>query len=439
MAIERVLATTEAGTLIGGLQWRPIDGKPSSKALSEARKLSSEATHYTLLVADRRASYGLFHLRPSEESEKLPKVMCSAAAVFASLVGDEQPNAALILRLPALSDDKEERIYVVVLDDGVPTVDTVTDNLGARNALGDEVRQVYTNDGVSHPSGEQIDLEWLSGGIDKEYRIIKIPVNPIPIILLTVVVVAIAGGSVGLSQYRKKQQAKLEAAAAIAADPLPKYQTALSMQSRTMSSSRKDFAAMASHIFQQAVVVPGWQLLDVECEALQKACTSHWKRAGGTYQDLKQALPKQRLQYVYGQNGKTPILDAAATVLETPVERVSLIGTHGVLPDQIVLAEKELPVFQVWKTAGIAVDIKDPRPWPVVPGVPEKWRNPQVIHQGSIDVKQLSGAFVMEAINTAPKNFSWERVKATIANSDDPKSRLSFELSGTYYVKQSQQ
>ena len=73
---------------------------------------------------------------------RLPKGTLAAAACFSRLVGEQAPNAALVLAVPASAQRKEDKYFVVCLEDGVPVIDILSNEIDARNALGGEDRPI---------------------------------------------------------------------------------------------------------------------------------------------------------------------------------------------------------------------------------------------------------------------------------------------------------
>ena len=443
MAIERIIADMPSGPLVGGLTWRPVVGKPSQRALQQARELNG-ASHYTLITVAGRSAYGLFQLRPSEEKEKIPKNVSSAAGAFAQIVGQSAPNAALVIRLPYIEGQKDDRIYVVVLAGGIPVTDKVTGVLDSRNALGDEERPIYSDDDVSFPSCELVTLEWLTQGVGKSTRLAKVPLNPIPLVVATVVTVAVGVGYMSYLSHKKAEAARKAAEAAAAADPVPRYLAALASQQGTMSTDRADVVAGVEALLAMPVTAPGWALASVDCVAAAQTCTSVWKRHGGTFDELKRAANDQHLVFLAAHDGGVPKLDEVATSRSFKVKRESLplLAASGVppghapvyLPDLQGSFGKYGPELQVWSTAGLSVNLSEPKLWPAAAGVPSNFSHPKALQRGDFVVGNVIGPFAVEALRRAPESVSWERVKLTLGASADAKGRLTFELIGNYYV-----
>ena len=434
MGIERILGTPSAGPLLGGLSWRPPSGgKHSMRRLFEARDLASDATHYAMLQAGEAVVYGLYQPRASEEALRLPKGVLSAAHCFAHLVGQQAANAALILNVPAGEHRRDEKVYVVVLEDGLPVVDSLTNEMEARNALGSEDRPIWSNRPMSYPDCNEADLEWLASGATKSARVVAIPVNPWPMVVVTLVVVAAGAGWFMVQRAKKAEEERKLAAAAAAADPIPKYLAALAMNTPTMESDRDQMLAVVQEMFSVPVHVPGWGMSKVECEARRQKCVTSWVRQGGTYDDLRRGRPDETLQVLTAQGNPVPQLDVATTLRTIKVGRKSLIDPARPLMEVNEALTISGPLWQVWKTGDLTVEVKPPTLWPEAEGVPKEFTHPSAMRSGELSLSNVPGPFILEALRTAPTWISWETVRAEISDGD-VKSRLKFNATGIYYA-----
>src|SRR5438067_2884775 len=181
--IERLMASTPHGDLLGGLSWRaPMPGQSRTRALIEAGALASDATHWAQAQVGPHVRYGLFQPRASEEGVRLPKGTLAAAACFSRLVGQRAPNAALVLTVPAAAQRKEDKYFVVCLEDDVPVIDVLSNEIDARNALGGEDRPIWSDNPVAYPNCEAADVAWLASGGDRHARLQPMPINPWPLV-----------------------------------------------------------------------------------------------------------------------------------------------------------------------------------------------------------------------------------------------------------------
>lgn len=281
MTIERILANSSAGPLLGGLSWRPpAGGKHTMRRLHEARNLTTDATHYALLSTHQTVVYGLFQPRASEESIRLAKGAQAAAHCFATQVGAEAPNGALLLTVPADGLRKDERVYVVVLEDGVPVVDSLTTEMEARNALGSEDRPIWSDTPSLYPNCQPVDFEWLARGASKASRMAPIPLNPWPLLMVLVLVGAGFTTWFSVREARRAEAAREQARLVAENDPVPKYLAALAARSKDMVFDRQAWLGAVDEMFDRPAMVPGWRMKSTECNALSLRCETVWARTG---------------------------------------------------------------------------------------------------------------------------------------------------------------
>ena len=434
--IERVIAHTAAGDLLGGLLWRaPSAGKSRARALREAQSLTSEATHVAQAQVGEQLRYGMYQARASEEAVALPKGVLSAAACFAHRVGATAPNAALVLGVPAGGARKEDRYYVVCLEDGVPVVDVLSHEAEARNALGADDRPIWSDNPVAYPNCEPADFEWLAMGADRGARLVPIPLNPWPLAIAAGIVLALAGAWMGVQHARAVEQRRIAAAAAAAADPVPRYLAALALERPRMAAERQALVAAVTDMFAYRVWVPGWRLASAECDARAQRCSRDWVRQGGTWDDLRRAVPHERLELLTAPGSPVPGLDAARTTRSIRIPRVALPAASGArlgpLPDALEQAGAQL---QVWRDADVPLELKRPSVWPRVPDVPSTFSHPQALLAGEATLRNVPGPFILEALRNAPSFVSWESVRVDVGEGADPRALLRFSAHGAFYA-----
>ena len=434
MTIERILASSAAGPLLGGLSWRPASGgRHSMRKLHEARNLAVDATHYTLFSTGQTAVYGLFQPRASEEAVRLPKGVLSAAHCFAGRVGADAPNGALILTVPSDGTRRDGLVYVVVLEDGLPAVDSLTTEIEARNALGSEDRPIWSDAADLYPNCEVVDFDWLTQGAGKASRVAPIPMNPWP--LVTVVLLAGVGCAVWLSvrEAQRIDAMRAQERAIAASDPIPKYLAALDRQLPTMAADRHELLSVVERMFDDPVRVPGWRMKSRACSATSRRCEAAWLRQGGTYDELTRARGQETLLWVGHDGNPVPALDTARTVSEISIKRSTLEKPGHRLPTFKDAIAEAGSLFQVWKTAELSIDLQPPRLWPRVDAVPAQFEHPRAILSGAITLSDVPGPFILEALRTAPPWINWEAVSVDIGDGDVT-GRLKFKATGNYYV-----
>ncbi len=436
MAIERIVAQTPAGPMLSGLDWRPpATGNHSKRNLREAQS-QTEATHYCLLEEGGLTRYGLYKPRPAEELVKVPKNAVAAAACFAALVGKQAPNAALVLPVEGGDERDEQKYVVVVLEDGLPYIDRVGNEIEARDTIGSEERPTWAFSEHKYPNCQVVGFEWLATGATKATKVLPIPPVRWPAVALALAVLLAVGGWWGFQKVRKAEEERIAAQQAAEEDPVPRYLAALTVQAQSMATRRSDVAGAVAGLFDQQVIIPGWQLISIDCTSVSQQCALEWKRQGGTYQDIKASLPSQKQVPVLVQGTDVPDLDRAMTVTSWTVHRQSLLSASTGLP-QLPSLDRAMvdfaPILQVWRTAGLAVDLKATGVWPVVEGVPPDFRHPSAVRRGEIQVNSIPGPFIQEVIESAPPWVQWESLHVQLSDGD-VRNRLNFKLSGVYYV-----
>jgi hypothetical protein len=433
--IDRMIASTAQGDLLGGLLWRaPTAGQGRSRALIEARALTSDATHWAQAQVGSHVRYGLFQPRASEEGVRLPKGTLAAAACFSRLVGEQAPNAALVLAVPASAQRKEDKYFVVCLEDGVPVIDVLSNEVDARNALGGEDRPIWSDNPVAYPNCEAADFAWLVSGGDRLARLQPMPINPWPIVGTGLA----AGVSLGvwlLAQHVHRVEGERKAAAAArAADPAPRYLAALAGQQASMATDRATFVAATREIFGYRTWIPGWSLASAECNARVQACTRDWVRHGGSFDDLRRALPDDALEMLVPQGNTVPALDVARTKRPFKIARHTLLDPGRPLRSLQAAISDVGPQLQRWRTADVVVELKKPALWPRVPEVPTTFQHAAAVLAGDVDMHNVPGPFIVEALGSAPDFVSWESVRVDLGEGSDARGLLKFSATGVFYV-----
>ena len=433
--IERLIASTVHGDLLVGLFWRaPTAGQGRGRALLEARALTSDATHWAQAQVDTHVRYGLFQPRASEEGVKLSKGTLSAAACFSHLVGSQAPNAALVLTVPASAQRKEDKFFVVCLEDGVPVIDVLSNEIDARNALGGEDRPIWSDNPVAYPNCEHADFAWLAAGGDRPARLQPMPVNPWPLIGAGAMASASLAAWMLMQHVHRADAERKAVAAARAADPAPRYLAALAGQQAQMSTDRATLVAATREMFGYRTWVPGWSLASAQCSAKAQACTRDWVRRGGSFDDLRKALPGDGLEMLAPQGSTVPALDIARTSRPFKVEHRSMLDPRRPLRSLQAAISEAGPQLQRWRTADVVIELKKPALWPHVADVPTAFQNPAAVLAGDVDMHNIPGPFIVEALDAAPDFVSWESVRVDLGEGSDARGLLKFSATGVFYV-----
>ena len=434
-AIERLIASTAHGDLLVGLFWRaPTSGQRRGRALIEARALTIGATHWAQAQVDSHVRYGLFQPRASEEGVRLPKGTLAAAACFSRLVGQRAPNAALVLSVPASGQRKEDKYFVVCLEDGVPVIDVLSNEVDARNALGGEDRPIWSDNPVAYPNCEAADFAWLASAGDRLARLQPMPINPWPVAGAALVASASIGAWLLVQHLHRLDLERKTLAAARAADPAPRYRAALAGQQATMATDRAAFVAATREIFGYRTWVPGWSLASAECNARSHACSRDWVRRGGSYDDLRRALPDDSLEMLVPQGSTVPVLDVARTTHPFKVARRTMLDARRPLRSLQAAVSEAGPQLQRWRTADVVIELKKPALWPHVAEVPAAFQHPAAVLAGDVDMRNVPGPFIVEALDSAPDFVSWESVHVDLGEGSDARGLLKFSATGVFYV-----
>ncbi len=433
--IDRMIASTAQGDLLGGLLWRaPTAGQGRSRALIEARALTSDATHWAQAQVGLHVRYGLFQPRASEEGVRLPKGTLAAAACFSRLVGEQAPNAALVLAVPATAQRKEDKYFVVCLEDGVPVIDVLSNEIDARNALGGEDRPIWSDNPVAYPNCELADFAWLASGGDRLARLQPMPINPWPIVGTGLAATASLGAWLLLQHVHRVDTERKALAAARAADPTPRYLAALAGQQASMATDRATIVGAAREIFGYRTWIPGWSLASAECSARAKACTRDWVRRGGSFDDLRRALPDDALEMLVPQGSSVPALDVARTKHPFTVARHTVLDPRRPLRSLQATVSAAGPQLQRWRTADVILELKKPVLWPRVADVPTGFEHSAAVLAGEVDMHNVPGPFIVEALSGAPDFVSWESVRVDLGEGSDARALLRFSATGVFYV-----
>lgn len=441
--MTRVLTHDRSLSLVAGLEWRPPgNGVASRSALREAQRLT-DATHYVSVIEEgAQVMYGL-HAPMAEDQKPLPRSAHSAAAMFASASREAgHRSAALLLRLPAKHESQAfTSYYLVVIEDGLPLMDLVGDRERVLHALGhDGHRMLWSDDPVEFPGAYPASLEWLSRLPSTGARIVRVPINLVPVLATVCVVATFAAGWFALEQQREVQKQKELAEQARLSDPAPRYLDALQAARARMVSSRQDFLRVAGQVYDLPVFAAGWQLLAAQCVALDGLCLATWRRRGGDYAGLAQALPNHELLLAAGQGSggadgtvtrQVPNLDEARTRWRVSVARSDLTQVPA-LRDAI---EKGSTVFQQWKLAEMRVDWREPSMWPKVADVGADFAHPQSMRKGDLVVEDVPMPLAFEVLQAAPAWVSWERLDLTVSDpAGEPRRAVNLKITGDFYV-----
>jgi hypothetical protein len=323
-----------------------------------------------------------------------------------------------------------------VLEEGLPTIDLLGNEGDVLRALGSDDRPIWSDDPVAFPRSEPADLQWLveqlGPSAKKPARVQRCPVNVWPAVIAVAVVVAAAGSWWAWQERQRAEQARLAQEQAAAADPVPRYLAALESQRATMMTRRDQLLATTQQIFALPAFVAGWQLRAVDCDVVE-GCHASWVRRGGTFSDLKRALPAHTFVVDATAAGAAPNLDQARTRWSGPLGKAALDGQP---PTYMAALSEGGGLMQSWRTAQIGVSLEAPTLWPTVPGLAPGFVHARAVKRGKVFANEIPGPMVAEAIRSAPSWVSWDSLHLDVADlaAGSARKQLLFKLNGTYYV-----
>ena len=181
--------------------------------------------------------------------------------------------------------------------------------------------------------------------------------------------------------------------------------------------------------------IPGWSLASAECSATAQACTRDWVRRGGSFDDLRRALPDDGLEMLVPQGSTVPALDVARTTHPFKIARRTMLDPGHPLRSLQAAFSDAGPQLQRWRTADVVIELKKPALWPRVRG---RARRRSSIRPpcwpGDVDMHNVPGPFIVEALESAPDFVSWESVRVDLGEGSDARGLLKFSATGVFYV-----
>jgi hypothetical protein len=149
---------------------------------------------------------------------------------------------------------------------------------------------------------------------------------------------------------------------------------------------------------------------------------------------LQRALPQDALEMLVPQGSSVPALDIARTKHPFKVARHSLLEPGRPLRALQAAFSDVGPLLQRWRTADVVLELKKPSLWPRVAEVPTSFEHPGAVLAGDVDLHDVPGPFIAEALGSAPDFVSWESVRVDLGEGSDARGLLRFSATGVFYV-----
>lgn len=433
MASKEIYVTPAGVRLFGGLEWRVLDATGKERSSSHAVTAQSALTESVVIGKKtrevHRVSGGYFV--PAVEGEGPGKKAHSLAAAFA-LWAREHDKAALYVHTST------GKVAVVIVLNGLPSLDKVVDDETEAYAIvagyikDHPSISVFADDVEKFPSS-LMDHGLLDGIASAAGKSTLIKSPPLDFVRLSVVAVVIIGLLLGY-QVRASKKAEEERKAALlrarAADPVPKYLSALSAQKSTLGATRGSLVDAFRAASKVPITVRGWRLKGIECHFGSISCVATYTRIAGTFDGLKKSLNSMSLD----QAGTMNLNEARMTwPQELAAESLDAANSPFALQGFVEGAGSQ---FQDWLVAGLGLQIQAPNLWPAVPEVPSTFRHPQAVALGKLEVSSIPLPLAEEVIVKAPANVIWSgfTIQTGEANGD-PLAQAKVKITGSFYVQ----
>ena len=351
-------------------------------------------------------------------------------------MGERAPNAALVLTVPATPRRKEDKYVVVCLEDGVPVIDVLCNEVDARNALGGEDRPLWSDNPVAYPNCAPADFGWLAAAGDRAARVQPMPVNPWPLMVAAGMASTSLAAGLLVQHLHRVDVARQAVAAARAADPAPRYLAALAAEQPHMAADRATLVAAARDMFGYRTWIPGWRLSSAQCKrqgraparatgcvaaAASRTCARRcpatpsrcWCRKAASYRRSTWHAPRGRSR---SRAARCWIRTVPCGRCRRPSPRPARSFKAGAHRGRRDRSEEACAVAACGRRARHV-------PAPGGPSWPE-----------DVDMHDIPGPFIVEALNAAPAFVSWESVRVDLGEGSDARGLLKFSATGVFYV-----
>lgn len=434
MTLARIVHQGPNGPLYGGLTWLPCpQGRPTRRALRAARE-PLQASHSVLVRHADTAFYGL----TTEDDEGIARRARSAAAQFVHRLGDSMHDAALVLQVHQEGQGSNRppnggpQYFAALIERGVPLAEVFGSEDRVRSLLAGFQGRVFTDTAAfAEPSAS---WKWLDDTPASAARLRRIPGNPWFVAATALSLSTAAGGWLLWHSHQAQIERETVLAAAREADPLPRYLAALQQQRQRAGVSPAQWRGVVRDLLALPWQTAGWQLQSIDCAPADNHCQATWLRRGGTYRDLRSAMPRHEWVRLSDQ----PLqLDQAVTTWRIQLDAVPLPAEA---PPYEQFARDAGSLFQVWRTASLSVEARAPGLWPTVPGLPQTIAHPHAIRRGEIAVSQIPVPYLYEVIATTPPTVAWTRLRLDVVDPSPTtpsatRRALMASLAGSFYVR----
>lgn len=451
MSSQLVHVTEDGCNIVAGLSWRVLptsvhhdaglrEVAKERSASYAVRVTGSESETQTVKGKSKQVTKNSAGLFISGSDDKGPeKNSHSIAACFAKYAAANGHAKALLVCQIGQSLPLKSQFVVVAIENGLPVLDAIClDEEKARKAASgyinaDQDTTIYAEDASIYTTAFYCSHDLLAEVAQSNSRQTQLSAVPIDIVKILIVVALLTGilGGYYLYDKEKKLEAKRAAEAArIAADPVPKYLTALSLKRKDVGIHPSSLVQSYAYANKIAVGMAGWSATKIEC-VQASGCVIDLKRTTGTYDKLVESAGKLSLIV------KTEAINLNEAKLSWEQKFVPK-GVENTLPDiKTFISGKDGSTLQNWMTAKLSLTVSPALLWPQVPEVPADFKTPGALRAGKVEVNSIALPQMVEVFTKAPSNIVWTAWIVNIGEaSPNGMTEATGRIKGDYYVNQ---
>lgn len=419
---------------IAGLSWQPLHAYKTKKQVSEIRESAemADSKKYCLVVLKNaegveEATAGFL---PNEYVEDdflyKPKKFYSMAMIVAK----KYPGKNVVIAWKLL-DREDDQFALIVIEDGVPTLDKICDQEEALNvsnqyitgAIGDGNFELYSNSEIDFSSAHEIDAEFLFGEWPAEAKITAIPIDKKKLVVVAAIAVMAVVGNYFVSGYLEEQERLARLEAQKKADKRPDYLRALPSAMAAVGVDTKGLIAQVENLFPYPILADGWALEKIRCNTT--SCYSDWKASGGYVEDLSAYLTNHT-RVLNGNTGDKQTMEFKTVMTLTgPSDFMSLKAADKMVAEFSKASE-------VWKKAGTKIKADDK--YQTYPGNYGQFGTGFGVQRAPVEVVG-SREILLDFLNNHGDQIYWDNLEISVSL-QSKKSPLEYKAKGHIYVYQ---
>jgi hypothetical protein len=451
MSSQIVHVTDDGCKIVAGLNWRVLPTSVHHDAgLREVAKERSAS--YAVRVTGNESetqtikgkakqvtknSTGLFITGSDDKGPE--KNTHSIAACFAKYAAANGHAKALLVCQIWQDLPLKSQFVVVAIENGLPVLDAICqDEEKARKAASgyisaDQNTAIYAEDASVYTTAFYCShdlLAEISASTSRQTLLSAVPIDIVTILIVVSVLTAILAGYYLYDKEKKLQAKRAAEAARIAADPVPKYMSALALKRKDVGIETNSLVQSFVAASKIATGMAGWSATKIDCAQLT-GCVIDLKRSTGTYNKLVESAGKLSLSV------KTESINLNEAKLSW-AQKFNPRGLDTVLPDiTTFISGKDGSTLQNWMTAKLNITVSPALMWPQVPEVPANFKTPGALRSGKIEVNSVALPQMVEVFTRAPSNVVWTGWTINIGEaSPNGITEATGRIKGDYYVNQ---